>query len=431
MAENPNPHNPAESGFRSNSNSRFVKRYVGIISGIISILIIAIFWGFDIRHTNLIRDNLTHEARAFFAEIVKTRHWIIKQEGVYVKKRSGMRVDPLLAAIPGLKPSITDETGATYLLRNHAAITKMISAMATEERLFGLNITSLTPLNSLNEPDKFERGALESFEEGNKETTGFEKTPSGTLFRYMAPLVTEETCLKCHGPQGYAVGDIRGGISISIPAEHVLQEVNETRVYILISAMVLLALFFSVIIYIAKRFINDLDRSEKKLVVLATTDPLTGLLNRREGERRFQQEMERSLREKRPLSVLIFDIDLFKQINDNFGHQAGDEAIKKVADILVVILRGYDIICRYGGEEYLVVLPAAPLERAVEIAERIRQAILEAVVLTKKDKEIRMTISSGVSALRADDSLDSLVYRADNALFIAKEEGRNRVQHLA
>lgn len=423
--------NSPESESKSRTNSEFVRSYVGIISIVISILIIAIFWGFNLRHTKLIRDNLTHEARAFFQEIVKTRHWIIKQDGVYVKKKPGMRIDPFLAEIEGLDASITDEAGSEYLLRNHAAITKMISDMATEERLFGLNITSLTPLNILNEPDAFERAALDAFEKGNNEVSEFEKTPSGTIFRYMAPLLTEETCLKCHGGQGYAVGDIRGGISISIPASHVMKEVNETRIYILISAIVLLTLLISLIVYIAKLFIIDLDKSEKKLVVLATTDYLTGLLNRREGEKRFKQEMVRSARESQSLAVLVLDIDLFKQINDNFGHQAGDEAIKRVAEILVTTLRGYDIICRYGGEEYLVVLPATGLKKSIEIAERIRQTIANEVIQSRNGKDIRLTISIGVSALRPDDTLDSLLYRADNALFIAKEEGRNQVQHLA
>lgn len=419
-----------ESGLVAKSYSGFVKRYVGIISVVISLLIIAIFWGFNLRHTNLIRDNLLHEARAFFQEIVKTRHWIIKQDGVYVKKKPGMRVDPFLSGIDGLQTSIRDEDGQIYLLRNHAAITKMISVMATEDRLFGLNITSLAPLNPLNIPDAFEQMALEGFEGGRIEFSRFEETPSGTLFRYMAPLLTKEECLKCHGGQGYEVGDIRGGISISIPAGHVLSEVRETRIYILISALILLTLLLSLIIYIARNFINDLDQSEKKLFVLATTDPLTGLLNRREGEGRFKQEIVRSMRGKQPLSIIVFDIDFFKQINDNFGHQAGDEAIKRVADILVVTLRGYDIICRYGGEEYLIVLPNTLLAKAFEIAERIRKVIEREVIQIRNGKEVTLTISGGVSSLRADDSLDSLVYRADNALYIAKEEGRNQIQLL-
>ncbi len=431
MINHQTTHSPAKIVTRLKSNTEFVKRYVGIISLIMTILIIAIFWGFNNRQTELIREQLAHEGRAFFQEIVQTRHWIIRQDGVYVKQKPGMRVDPFLDGIKDLETAISDQHGHNYLLRNHAAITKMISAMAAEERLFRINITSLTPLNPLNEPDAFEQEALEGFEKNdNNEFFEFEKTPSGMLFRYMAPLLTEEACLKCHAGQGYEEGDIRGGISISIPADQILKEINETRVYILISAIALITLLLSVIVYIAKHFITALDESEKQLVELATTDPLSGLLNRREGLRRFQVEISRSFREKFPLSILLIDIDFFKQVNDNFGHQVGDEAIRLVADTLVSTLRDYDIVCRYGGEEYLVILPATGLAKALEAAERIREVIEDEVIQTRTGDEINLTVSSGVTSLQPNDSLDSLIYRADNALYIAKEDGRNQVQHL-
>ena len=420
---------PVESEPLTNSSSGFVKKYIGAISLITIILIIVIFWGFYTRHTNLLKEQMVHESRAFFQEIVQTRQWIIDQEGVYVKKKQGMRVDPILDEIEGLKTSIKDESGQTYLLRSHAAITKMISAIATEERLFGINITSLNPL-SQHEPDNFERASLNGFEEGSKENYTFEKTPRGVLFRYMAPLLTEEECLKCHGSQGSGVGDIRGGISISIPANHILKEIYETRVYILISAFALLTLLLSVKVYIARRFITALDKSEQKLIELATTDPLTGLLNRREGIRKFKRNISHSIRKKLPLSVIIIDIDFFKQINDKFGHQNGDDAIRIFADILNATLRDYDIICRYGGEEYLVILPTTDMSMALEIAERIRKVLADESVMTRTGNEIRMTVSSGVSSLQPTDTLESLLYRADNALYIAKEEGRDQVQFL-
>jgi diguanylate cyclase (GGDEF)-like protein len=412
------------------SNAEFVKRYVGIISLVTIFLIIVIFWGFNSRQTNLLKQQMVHEARAFFQEIVQTSHWIISQGGVYVKVKPGMRVDSSLDKIGGLQASITDGNGEKYLLRNHAAITRMISGLASEERLFGINITSLAPLNPGNKPDAFEQAALTSFEEGTEEVYEFVQIPGNVFFRYMAPLLTEEECLQCHGQQGYELGDIRGGISISIPADRVMKEIYETRAYILISALALLALLLSLTNYIARRFIYALDRAGNKLIELATTDPLTGLLNRREGRRRFQQEILRSKRENGSLAVIIIDIDLFKQVNDNFGHLVGDEAIKRVSGVMVATLRGYDIICRYGGEEFLIVLPATGLTKALETAERLRRVVENEVIETRIGKEFRLTISCGVSVLQPGESLDSLVYKADNALYIAKEEGRNQVQHI-
>jgi hypothetical protein len=158
------------------ASSDFVKRYVGIISLVSSLLIAAIFWGFYERTVLLIEDQLLHEARAFFQEIVETRHWILEQQGVYVKRQPGMQPDPNLEMIKGLKTIITDREGEQYLLRNHAAITKMISETARQEHRFALNITSLKPLNPDNQPDGFERTALESFETGEQEYYQLKKT---------------------------------------------------------------------------------------------------------------------------------------------------------------------------------------------------------------------------------------------------------------
>lgn len=417
-----------ESALKSSSD--FVKRYVGILSLVSVILIVGIFWGFNTRNVTLIKHQLAHEARAFFQEIVQTRHWIIKQDGIYIKQKPGMRIDPLLASIKGLKTTITDKEGESYLLRNHAAVTKMISALATEDQVFGLNITSLNPMNPLNEADDFESRALQQFEDGVKEVSEFTNTPSGVLFRYMAPLLTEKECLKCHADQGYDLGDIRGGISISIPATRIANEITETRIYTIISAIALLSVLLSLIIYISHHFIRDLEQSELQLIELATTDGLTGLLNRREGIRRFEQEISQSIREKLPLSVIIIDIDLFKRINDNFGHQTGDEAIVLVSETLVSTLRNYDIICRYGGEEFLIVLPTTALKRAIETAERLRIVVEESEIISEDNNQVELTISLGVSSLKPGDSLDGLVYRADNALYIAKQEGRNQVQFI-
>ncbi len=424
LKHNPGRHAPALTG------PKFVRRYISIISLVSSLLIIAIFWGFYNRTANLIEDQLLYEARAFFEEIVLTRHWIIKQQGVYIKKQPGMTPDPYLERIKGLKTTITDRSGQEYLLRNHAVVTRLISNLAQEGHHFTIHITSLNPLNPDNAADRFEKAALQSFEKGSRERFRLEKTKSGLMFRFMAPLITREECLPCHGAQGYRVGDIRGGISISIPAGDALKQIAAARDYTVYSAIALLAVLLSVIIYISRHLVNDLRDSEKRLVELATTDALTGVLNRGEGMRRFQLEISRSLRKRQSLSVILIDIDYFKKINDNFGHQTGDLVIELIAGKLAMTLRDYDIICRYGGEEFLVILPDTGLDEARETAERLRKVVEEMNTRPQDGKPIKLTISLGVTNLQTGDSLDGLVYRADNALYIAKEEGRNQVQYI-
>ena len=137
----------------------------------------------------------------------------------------------------------------------------------------------------------------------------------------MAPLVTSKPCLKCHAQQGYQEGDIRGGISVSIPATEMLQQINKNRYYIILIALAIVGLIYAIIRYISKVFIGDLNRAEQQLREMASRDFLTSLLNRREAYRRIKDEMERSVRSGRPLAFILFDIDHFKRLNDT--HEIG------------------------------------------------------------------------------------------------------------
>ncbi|NTU83385.1 MAG: diguanylate cyclase [Chloroflexales bacterium] len=162
---------------------------------------------------------------------------------------------------------------------------------------------------------------------------------------------------------------------------------------------------------------------------LARTDPLTGLYNRRYFFELAQRELERVRRAQGAMAVLLLDIDNFKQVNDSFGHQAGDDALRAVADLLRDNLRAADVSARYGGEELVVLLPDTSLARAVAAAERLRLALNRLSIETRKG-QIRLTASFGVSAIESDllgVSLDTLLAHADEACYTAKRTGRDRV----
>ena len=160
---------------------------------------------------------------------------------------------------------------------------------------------------------------------------------------------------------------------------------------------------------------------------LARTDDLTGLNNRRAFSSLGYQALEHSKRYNRPLSVVMFDIDHFKIINDAFGHAGGDKVLQAVAAVMLRRARTTDIPGRLGGEEFAVLLPETDTDQAMVFAERLR-ADLEQLEVLHNDKTIRFSCSFGV-ALRADDVavLDTLLMRADEALYRAKNDGRNRV----
>jgi two-component system cell cycle response regulator len=173
---------------------------------------------------------------------------------------------------------------------------------------------------------------------------------------------------------------------------------------------------------------QELAAANRKLTRLAYTDPLTGLYNRRYFRRRLADEVDRALRHSGPLSVSVVDIDNFKAYNDAHGHPAGDAALRRIAGVLNANLRREDLAARWGGEEFIVLFPAHG-EQASLAMERIRTAVEEmAVTIKRNDQEIALTISAGISTFsgQARDQA-TLIARADEALYRAKQAGKNRV----
>ncbi|RME24798.1 MAG: diguanylate cyclase [Deltaproteobacteria bacterium] len=174
---------------------------------------------------------------------------------------------------------------------------------------------------------------------------------------------------------------------------------------------------------------ESLKKANQRLQELSTTDPLMGIFNRLYFEKRFTYEFERAKRYKSPLSVMMIDIDHFKDVNDEMGHQFGDHVLAECARLLVEELRNVDIIARYGGEEIIVACPETKLEQARIAGERIRKRI-ESHEFRHQHRQRHITISVGISCYdenNRDASLEKLLKAADDALYEAKEGGRNRV----
>ncbi len=182
-----------------------------------------------------------------------------------------------------------------------------------------------------------------------------------------------------------------------------------------------------------KRYNDRLRTSVRQTIELAVMDGLTGLHNRRYLDTHLKRLIERAAVRGRPMSICIADIDRFKRVNDTYGHDAGDEILKEFATRIRSTVRGADLACRYGGEEFVLVMPDTSPQTAETIAERLRAVIEEKPFhLQSADVSIDITASLGLSFLSsAGDSPDSLLKRADLALYEAKNGGRNRVVSAA
>ena len=162
---------------------------------------------------------------------------------------------------------------------------------------------------------------------------------------------------------------------------------------------------------------------------LATQDPLTGCLNRRSFFEQAELAWAKAVAEAQPLSCIMTDIDRFKNINDKFGHMVGDQVIEAVAKVLVSNFRKTDLICRYGGEEFCILMPVAELGQAVKVAEQARATVAKSIGAQLKTKSpFEVNSSFGVSALSyGAKGVEELIIQADKALYLAKQSGRNKV----
>ncbi|MFL6285501.1 MAG: diguanylate cyclase [Pyrinomonadaceae bacterium] len=172
---------------------------------------------------------------------------------------------------------------------------------------------------------------------------------------------------------------------------------------------------------------EELRRRAEAASEMSMTDALTGLLNRYGLQRALQRELSEARRYSRPLSCLLLDIDFFKAINDTHGHAAGDAALMQTAHVLTESVRGSDVVCRYGGEEFLVLAPETDARGAHSLAEKIRLSV-SSRLFGDGGRAFALTLSAGVAELRPGESGNDMIARADLALYQAKQHGRDRVE---
>ena len=365
--------------------------------------------------------NLAMEsARSNFQQIVLFRFWNSQHGGVYVPVTESTEPNPYLKA--DLK-DIKVNNSLTLTMINPSFMTRQVSEIAEKQEGIKFRITSLNPLRPANTASDEERAALEEFEAGLKEKGVIKRQRSGNTFFYMAPLITEASCLNCHAIQGYKEGDIRGGISVTLPF------ISGIPVFmIVVSHLFALAAGLFGIIFAGFKLSNAYSVIKRQAVF----DALTGIPNRRSFSERLLSEFNRSLRDRYPLSVIMGDIDYFKLYNDTYGHAEGDECLKRVAKTIEKTLkRPGDFCARYGGEEFIIILPATDRKGAEVIADDIRNNIMALDIPHENSPDYEVvTISLGIGTKDHGVSIthDELLKMADDALYIAKAKGRNRVE---
>jgi len=250
-------------------NKKFQK--LVLVGGILIILIfLVVSLGLSIRHENLLINQLNSSAEGMFSSILFTRRWNADYNGVYVLKDKGVTSNPFLE-----NPDIRTIDGKVYTLRNPAMMTREISEYTKELDEFTYHITSLKLTNPANEPDEWERQALQVFERGIPRVTTIDTLNGRQVFRLMRPLKYETGCTGCHSKQGYQLGDIRGGISVAIPFDKISAELKLNH-WIMIVLSVFIILVLSLVLYFfVWRMVNQLivlNRQKNEFLGIAAHD---------------------------------------------------------------------------------------------------------------------------------------------------------------
>ncbi|MCA9733317.1 MAG: diguanylate cyclase [Deferribacteres bacterium] len=391
---------------------------------------LSLVWNFTYINSNTI-ELAKDRGNSFFRQIELTRLWNAQHGGVYVPVTEKTQPNPYLN-----DPSrdIVTSEGIHLTKINPAYMTRQIAEISNQQNDILVHLTSLDPIRPENYPDSWEEAALKSFEKGVREKIELVKQDSVHFFRYMAPLTMQESCMQCHHESGVQVGATRGGISISLPSQKMLaaQTKNKKNLFILHLVVYLFGtaclLFFH---SYASFHYTALVQSQKK-AALAYRDALTGIANRRQFEETLALEWRRAKRINAPISMIMIDIDHFKNFNDTYGHQAGDECLKKVAAVLNnTVTRPGDLVARYGGEEFAVILTTGN-RGALLLAQKMRLKISKLQIhheLTESDRHITISLGVATQYPASESSPAELIEEADKALYRAKNEGRNKTRY--
>lgn len=408
--------------------SRSYAAFIGFTLFTLAAFIGLLFLGIYRESRQQMRELMLTQARSLVDSVLVARSWNAMLGGVYALKTGDVRSNPYLE-----DPDVATVDGRVLTLKNPALMVVEISESSGQDRLFRFRMVGDPPLNPRNAPDGLEREALAAFRDGAAEFWRMERGSSEAedeaVLRYMAPLRIEEGCLSCHADQGYKLGEIKGAISVSVKVGDVLTRQRSWFLGAAGAIAVAAVIFVGLILIYFKRLKTRIALAQALSEQLANTDPLTGVPNRRQLMARIKEELARSARTGQPLACALLDVDYFKRVNDTLGHPVGDKVLMALTRIVREAVRPYDLLGRFGGEEFLLVLPGTSLDKAAELADRVRLAVRERLAATAEAPlPGPVTISFGVAAARPGDSLESLVKRADDALYRAKENGRDRVE---
>jgi|GEM_PF-5113602 len=377
-----------------------IHRYTFAILGLILLLHVLVYFAFYLRESRELENQAIERSRLFATELVN--------------------------AVTG--NSSGDLAKRTEKLQNLMSLMR-ISKFARDEGQMQFHFAAAEPVNAENSPDPFEKKAIDLFQDGKlHEYFSFFYGSEYPRIQYSKPIFSQTGCKSCHEENRFKDGELRGVVSIRLPIKNSLQRFAEKKRFYIWSCVTLVLAVSLVVLSLARQLGSQIKNSYRIEQESSQTDPLTGLPTRTFILDRLRQEANRAARHDTPLSAILVSIDHLGAVNNRYGQKAGDAVLLELSSQAIKDLRDYDMVGRYGGEEYLVVLPFTKLEAAREVAERLRSDI-ENLVVNFKGRFIKVTVSAGVAQWRGEsENIDQLLHRLGMAQYNAQANGRNRVE---
>lgn len=359
-------------------------------------------------------------------------NWNVSHGGVYVLDNADGQPAPESAKeagnAEGTSPEGTSsEAAPAYRFINHAQMLSEMSEFAGSGVKFDGHLIGVKPNTHRPPRDEWEASVLSKWRTGSAEPTSTLTNPDGNpLYRTMVPLVADAACLQCHRRDGFKVGEAIGAVSLEVPLSAAHAAILKTKLTTALLYGISLLVLLLVISLLVLRLSSQLKAAYYHIEQTAREDALTGLPNRRAFREFADMQVALSRRHGWPLTLIMMDIDEFKQINDTYGHPKGDEMLKEYARVIRENIRGSDVPCRWGGEEFIILLVNTKMENAVSVWERLRKLFGD--IRVEGVPETR-TVTFGVAQFRPDESLEDLVKRADDALLAGKRSGGNTIAY--
>ncbi|GAB4344989.1 MAG: hypothetical protein Kow006_01630 [Gammaproteobacteria bacterium] len=365
------------------------------------------------------------QAEGALVKDLAVRELIASLGGVYVPADRGVQPNPHLSHLP--HRDLETKEGPLLTLVNSSYFMRLLhehEAQAFSAKVRG-HVTSLHPLREENRPDPWEREALMAFRQGAEEVAGVVEESGRKVYRLMRPRFAEAGCLACHRDQGYRVGEVLGGVSVTVPLSDEDSVVERRGVFAISLGHTFL--WFLGLGGLALGF-RLVERREQALQRWAFYDPLTALPNRTLLRDRLSQALASAERYDRMSAVLFLDLDRFKIINDSLGHAVGDRLLIEVAQRLKATLRSVDTVGRQGGDEFVVLLEELQNdpERAAVIAQSVAEKILRILKepVQVGNHELHVSPSIGIALFpMGESSAEEILKQADAAMYQAKNKG--------